>query len=73
MNDRARSQRIIEVHNPYTGEVVGTVPMATVDDIRKAFAAAQACKPRLTRFERASIMQKAAARVRSPLDAVGCS
>jgi putative phosphonoacetaldehyde dehydrogenase len=44
--------------------VVGTVPRATVDDVRKAFAAAQACKPRLTRYERATIMQKAAALLR---------
>jgi phosphonoacetaldehyde dehydrogenase len=64
MNDRATQQRVIEVRYPYTREVVGTVPKATVDDIRKAFAAAQAYKPRLTRFERASIMQKAAALLR---------
>ena len=64
MNDRARQQRVIEVRNPYTREVVGTVPMATVDEVRKAFATAQAYRPRLTRFERASIMQKAAALLR---------
>ena len=64
MNDRATSQRVIEVHNPYNREVVGTVPKATVDDIRSTFAAARAYKPKLTRFERASIMQKAAALLR---------
>ena len=26
--------RVIEVRNPYTGAVVGTVPKATVEDIR---------------------------------------
>ena len=26
MNDRARGQAVIEVRNPYTGELVGTVP-----------------------------------------------
>ncbi|HEY2628084.1 MAG TPA: aldehyde dehydrogenase family protein, partial [Usitatibacter sp.] len=50
----------IEVRFPYTNEVVGTVPRATVDEVRKAFAAAQAYKAKLTRYERASIMQKAA-------------
>jgi putative phosphonoacetaldehyde dehydrogenase len=64
MNDRASQQRVIEVHNPFNREVVGTVPKATVDEIRKTFAAAQAYKPKLTRFERASIMQKAAALLR---------
>ena len=56
---------IIEVRYPYTGEVVGTVPRATVDEVRKAFAAARAYKPRLTRYQRATIMQKAAALLRS--------
>ena len=64
MNDRASRQAVIEVRYPYTGEVIGTVPRATVDDIRKAFAAARAYKPKLTRFERASLMQKAAAALR---------
>ncbi|HUP97676.1 MAG TPA: phosphonoacetaldehyde dehydrogenase [Usitatibacter sp.] len=60
MNDRATKQGVIEVRFPFTGEVVGTVPKATVDDVRKAFADARAYKPRLTRYERATIMQKAA-------------
>ena len=51
---------VIEVRYPFTGEVVGTVPKATVDDVRKAFAAARAYKPKLTRYQRASIMQRAA-------------
>ena len=60
MNDRASRSRVLEVRYPFTGEVVGTVPMATVDDVRRAFAAARAYKPKLTRYERATIMQKAA-------------
>ena len=64
MNDRAQGARVIEVRYPFTGEVVGTVPKATVEDIRKAFADARAYKPKLTRYERASIMQKAAALLR---------
>ncbi len=60
MNDRAARQGVIEVRYPFTGEVVGTVPKATVDEVRKAFAAARAYKPKLTRYERATIMQKAA-------------
>jgi putative phosphonoacetaldehyde dehydrogenase len=52
--------RVIEVRYPFTGEVVGTVPKASVDEVRKAFAAAHAYKPKLTRYERATVMQKAA-------------
>ncbi|HUQ28484.1 MAG TPA: phosphonoacetaldehyde dehydrogenase [Usitatibacter sp.] len=64
MNDRANKQRVIEVRNPYSRDVVGTVPMATAADVRKALAAAHAYRPKLTRYERASIMQKAAALLR---------
>ena len=44
--DRVGRDRVIEVRNPYTGAVVGTVPKATVDDIRRAFAVARAYRPR---------------------------
>ncbi len=36
------NDRTIEVRNPYTGALVGTVPKATVDDVRRAFAMARA-------------------------------
>ena len=36
--ERAGGSRVIEVRNPYTGAVVGTVPKGTVEDIRRAFA-----------------------------------
>jgi putative phosphonoacetaldehyde dehydrogenase len=59
VNDRAQGQRVIEVQNPFTGEVVGTVPKASVEDIRRAFALARAYRPTLTRYERAAALQKA--------------
>jgi putative phosphonoacetaldehyde dehydrogenase len=64
-----KSSRVIEVRNPFTGEVSGTVPMATVDEVRQAFAAARAYKSKLTRYERASILQKAAALLRDRVEA----
>ena len=68
--ERVGSARTLEVHNPYTGEVVGTVPRASVDDIRRAFAAARAYKPRLTRFERYEICRKAAEIIASRAEAL---
>src|SRR5262252_8946447 len=66
MNDRAQmSTRSFNVMNPYTREVVGTVPMATVEDVRRAFATAAAYRSTLTRYGRASILQKAAELLRS--------
>ena len=69
MNDRAGAQRVFEIRYPFTGEIVGTVPRATVADVRKAFEAARAYRPRLTRYERATIMQKAAALLRERVGA----
>jgi len=62
--ERVGSARTLEVRNPYTGEVVGFVPKASVDDIRRAFAIARAYKPRLTRYERYEICRRAAEIIR---------
>src|SRR3954471_16808004 len=59
--EKIMRDRVIEVFNPYTGQVIATVPKATVDDIKHAFAIAQGYKSKLTRYERANIMRKAAA------------
>jgi putative phosphonoacetaldehyde dehydrogenase len=69
MNDRlAAAARTFEVRNPFTREVVGAVPMATVEDVRRAFAAAAAYRPTLTRHGRAMILQKAAELLRSRVE-----
>jgi len=64
-----KSSRVIEVRNPFTGAVSGTVPLATVDEVRQAFATARAYKSKLTRYERASILQKAATLLRERVEA----
>ena len=63
--EKVGGERHIEVRNPFTRELVGTVPKATLAQVREAFAAAHAYKPTLTRFERANILNKAAAIVRT--------
>lgn len=55
---------VIEVSNPYSGQLVGTVPKATLHDVRQAFAIANAYRSTLTRFERANILNRAAALLR---------
>ena len=62
--------RLIEVRNPFTRELVGTVPKATLAQVRLTFDLAQAYKARLTRFERANILNKAAAIVRQRTAAI---
>ena len=58
--ERAMRDRVIEVRNPYTREIAGTVPKASVEDVRQAFEIAAAYRPALTRYARATVMQKAA-------------
>jgi putative phosphonoacetaldehyde dehydrogenase len=57
-------ERCIKVFNPFTRQCIGSVPKATLAEVRQAFMIAHACKPRLTRFERANILNKTAALVR---------
>src|SRR3954466_8032919 len=59
--EKVLRDRVIEVFNPYTEQVIATVPKATIDDIKRAFSIAQGYKSKLTRYERANIMRKAAA------------
>ena len=66
--DSVHRDRVIDVFNPYTEQLIGTVPKATLEDVRRAFTIAKAYKPKLTRFERAAILNKAAAIIRSRLD-----
>jgi aldehyde dehydrogenase (NAD+) len=68
--ERVGAAQSLDVSNPYTGEVVGTVPRASVDDIRKAFAIARAYKPALTRYERYEICRKAAQIIRERSEAL---
>ena len=64
----AARERHIQVFNPFTEQLLGTVPKATVEEVRQAFEIGHAYKPKLTRFERADILNKAAALVREHLN-----
>jgi len=63
-------EQVLEVHNPYTGAVVGTVPRGTVEDVRHAIAVARAYKPKLTRYERYRILYRASELIRERADAI---
>ncbi len=57
--EKVYSERVIEIRYPYTGELVATVPKASVDDVRRALRIAHQYKPKLTRHERYKILMKA--------------
>ena len=62
--------RVSEVRNPYTNALVGTVPKATVADVRSALAIARGFKPTLTRYQRYEILNRAASLIRDRAEAI---
>ena len=52
--------KVVEVFNPYNGEIVGTVPRASREQVANAFEIAASYKPTLTRYERQQILFKTA-------------
>ncbi len=69
MNDRSGRQAVIEVRNPFTRELVDTVPKATMAQVKRAFETAHAFKPSFTRYERANLLEKAAELLRERAEA----
>ncbi|MEP7208973.1 MAG: phosphonoacetaldehyde dehydrogenase, partial [Casimicrobiaceae bacterium] len=68
--ERVGGARTLDVHNPFSGAVVGTVPMAGVEDVRRAIGAARGYKAKLTRYERSRILQRTAEIIRSRTEAL---
>ena len=68
--ERVYRDRVIEVTHPFTGEVIGTVPTATLDDVQRAYRIARAYKPTLTRYERYKILMRAGEIIASRLDEI---
>ena len=63
-------ERAIDVFNPFTNERIGSVPKATVEEVRHAFRVARAYRATLSRYERATILDKTAALVRERTPAI---
>jgi len=68
--DKVYSERMFEVRYPWTGEVVATVPKATIEDVRRAFQIAHQFKPVLTRHERYKILMRASEIIASRKDTI---
>jgi putative phosphonoacetaldehyde dehydrogenase len=62
--EKLRTARSLDVLNPYSGERVGTVAMAGLEDVRRAMDIAKAFVPTLSRYERAAILNRAATLLR---------
>ena len=53
------TDKVVNVHYPYTDEIVGTVPAGTAEHAAKAFEIAAHYKSKLTRYERSQILTRA--------------
>ncbi|MGR4868926.1 phosphonoacetaldehyde dehydrogenase [Variovorax sp. LARHSF232] len=68
--ERVYRDAVIEVRYPYTGEVIATVPKATLEDVRRAYRVARDYQPSLTRYERYKILMRAGEIIASRLDEI---
>ncbi|HEX7864157.1 MAG TPA: phosphonoacetaldehyde dehydrogenase [Variovorax sp.] len=68
--EKVYRDRTIEVTYPYTGEVIATVPKATLEDVRVAYRMARDYRPTLTRYERYKILMRAGEIIASRLDEI---
>ncbi|WP_137919184.1 phosphonoacetaldehyde dehydrogenase [Hydrogenophaga sp. 2FB] len=68
--EKVARDRVIEIHHPYTGELVATVPKATLEDVKRALRIARDYRSRLTRHDRYRILMKAGEIVASRRDEI---
>src|SRR5450631_212542 len=66
--EKVSRDRVIEVRHPYDGRLVGTVPKASLEDVKRALQIARGFKSTLTRHQRYTILMKAGAIVASKRD-----
>jgi aldehyde dehydrogenase (NAD+) len=66
--EKVAADRVIEVRHPYSGELAGTVPKATVEHVKRALNIARGFKSPLTRHDRYRILMKAGAIIASRRD-----
>lgn len=58
--EKVDTDAALDVYNPYTNEVVGTVPKGNAEHARRAFAIAADYRPTLTRYARQQILLRTA-------------
>ncbi len=58
--EKVTTKDVVEIHYPYTDEVIGTVPAGTSEHAARAFEIAANYVPKLTRYERQKILFRTA-------------
>jgi phosphonoacetaldehyde dehydrogenase len=59
--EKVAGERVIEVRHPYSGALVGTVPRASLEQVRRALQIARAYRSKLTRHDCYQVLMKAGA------------
>jgi aldehyde dehydrogenase (NAD+) len=59
--DKVFRDQVIEIRHPYSGALAGTVPKATLDDVKRALRIGREFRSTLTRHDRYKILMKAGA------------
>jgi aldehyde dehydrogenase (NAD+) len=70
--EKVARDRVIEVRHPYSGERVGTVPKATLADVKRALSIARNYRSKLTRHERYGILMRAGALIAARREDLAC-
>jgi putative phosphonoacetaldehyde dehydrogenase len=68
--EKVSRERVIEIRHPYSGEVVATVPRASLDDVRRALQIARRFKSKLTRYDRYQILMRTGAIIQTRKEAI---
>ncbi len=67
--EKVRAARYLDVFNPYNGERVGSVAMASLEQVRRAMDIAHGYRATLSRYERSAILNRAATLLRERTEA----
>jgi putative phosphonoacetaldehyde dehydrogenase len=62
------SKNKIEVTNPYTNEIIGTVPQMGIEQVKTAIDALYNYQPTLTAYQRSEILKGTATEIKSKID-----
>jgi phosphonoacetaldehyde dehydrogenase len=68
--EKVSRDRIIEVRHPYSGAVAGSVPKATLEDVKRALKIARGFRSPLTRHDRYKILMQAGALIAARREAL---
>jgi aldehyde dehydrogenase (NAD+) len=59
--EKVSRDRVVEVRHPFSGETIGTVPKATLEDVKRALRIARDYRSKLTRHDRYAILMRTGA------------